>query len=128
MFMGSLLCPGTQCTWKLVWALSFLQSCGAPLHKTHWPSMPNALGPPPSSARPPMLGNLIMGSALSFLWKSFCDTVILQSVCCLPSGIAYIVKAPLLPSWCGFFFVFEYMISFGGSCCVALKTLQNILW
>ena len=27
-------------------------------------------------------------------------------------GIAYIVKAPLLPSQCGFFFVFGYRISF----------------
>ena len=35
-------------------------------------------------------------------------------------GIAYIMKAPLLPSWCDFFFVFGYRISFIG-------TFQSVL-
>ena len=60
--MESLLCPGTQRTWKSVftfqeWGLHFLQSCGAPVHKHHWPSMPNTLGAPSPSARSLSMGN-----------------------------------------------------------------------
>ena len=47
--METLLCPGTQCTSKSVctfqeWGLCFTQSRGAPAHKPHWPSMPDAGG------------------------------------------------------------------------------------
>ena len=58
--MESLLCPRTQCTWKPVstfqeQSLRFPQSCGAPVHKPHWPSTPNAPGAPPPYARSPGL-------------------------------------------------------------------------
>ena len=57
----SLFCPGTQCTWKPVctfreWSLCFPQSCGAPVPKSCWPSMPNAPGAAPPNARPPDVG------------------------------------------------------------------------
>ena len=60
------------------------------------------------------LGNLIWSSELSLLWKSLCDTVIFQSSSHLPVGygIAYIMKVPLLPPLCGFFFDFGCRISF----------------
>ena len=56
----------------------------------------------------PRVGILTWCSELSFLWESLCNIVILQFVGCLPRryGISYIVKPPLLPSQCGFFFVF----------------------
>ena len=55
----------------------------------------------------PMLGNLMWGLECSLLWESLCDIVIFQSVGSPPSGygIAYIHKAPLLLSLCGFFFL-----------------------
>ena len=36
--------------------LCFLQSCGAPVHKPHWPSMLNALGAPFPNDRSPGMG------------------------------------------------------------------------
>ena len=85
ILMESLLFPGTHCTWKPVcafqmWSLCFPQSCGVPVLRLHWPSMPNVPGAPPPSARLPRLGNLTWGSELSLLWESFCDIVIFQSV------------------------------------------------
>ena len=57
-----------------------------------------------SQCQTPRLGNLMWGSEFSFLWESLCDTVIFQSVGCLPGryGVACIMKVPLLPSRCGF--------------------------
>ena len=57
--MQSLLCPGTQCTWKPVctfqeWSLCFPKSCSALAHKPSWPSIPNALGSPPDARSPSM--------------------------------------------------------------------------
>ena len=55
--MGSLLCPGPQCTSQLVctlleWSLCFPHSCGAHKIKPHESSKPNALGLPLTEARP----------------------------------------------------------------------------
>ena len=60
-----------------------------------------------------MLGSLTWGSGLSFLCENLCDIIIFQFVGHPPDGYRiYVAKAPLLPSLCGFFFVFEYKISF----------------
>ena len=61
ILIESLLCPVTQCTWNLVcalleWSLCSPQSCGTPVVKPHWPSMPNVPGAPPPNARPPGVG------------------------------------------------------------------------
>ena len=94
-------------------SLYFPQSHGAPAH------MP--LGFKGKCSRgssfqyqTPRLGNMMQGSELSLLSESLCDIVIFQSVGCPLSwyGIAYRVKVALLPSWCGFFFVFGCRISF----------------
>ena len=39
------------------WSLHFCQSHGAPMHKPHWPSMPNATGAPSPNARSPGVGS-----------------------------------------------------------------------
>ena len=61
------------------------------------------------------LRSLTWGSELSLLWEKLCNTIIFQFVGC-PSrryGIClFITYAPLLPSCCGFFFVFGCRISF----------------
>ena len=56
--MEPLLCPGTQCMCKPVcafqeWGLHLPQSPGVPVHKPHWPSMPDAPGALSPSARSP---------------------------------------------------------------------------
>ena len=111
--MESLLCPGTQCTQTPVCVLQGCslcspQSCGAPAHKPCWPSTPTALGAPPPNARPSGVGTWVGLRILTTV------IVIFQSLGCQPSGygIAYIMKAPLLPSWCGFLFVSGCGISF----------------
>ena len=40
----------------LLLSLRFLQSCGTPVHKPWWPSMPNALTTPPPNTRPLGMG------------------------------------------------------------------------
>lgn len=62
----------------------------------------------------PQVGELMWGSELSLLRVSLCVIVIFRSAVCPPSGygIAYIAKAPLLLSWCGFFLVSGCRISF----------------
>ena len=82
--------------------------------KPCWPSMLNVWGGlgevPPRSIRFPGWEKLMWGLELLLLWESPGNIVIFQSVG-LPSGpggygISYIVQVPLLPSHCGFFFVF----------------------
>ena len=116
--MESLLFPGPQCTWKLVWilqewSLCFSQSCGTTAHKHHWPSKPNALGAPPFNARLLDWWNW-RGAQNLYLWENLCDTIFSSLWVVHPVGIGfdYIMKASLLLSHCGFFFVFGYRISF----------------
>ena len=95
--MESLLCPGTQCTWKPLWAfhewsLHFPQSFRIPAHKSHWPSIPNALGAPPPNARSSDVGTWREArNSHSHRWVSVIHYF--QSVGCLPSRywVAYIM-------------------------------------
>ena len=116
--METLLCPGTQCTWKSVctfqeWGLRFPQSFGAPAHKPHWPSKPDALEALYPSASSPVMGFdvglRILTPVSEFLWYSYFP------VCGLPTwevwGCLYWVIAPST-SWCGLLFVFWSRISF----------------
>ena len=114
-----LLCPRTQCTWKFVWTfqdwgLYFPQSLGGPVHKRHWPSMPDALGVLSPSPYPHTWGFDVELRTLTpideSLWYSY------FSVCGLPTwqvwGSLYHIIVPLT-SWCGLLFVFWSRISFG---------------
>ena len=78
----TLLCPGTQCIRKSVctfqeWGLCFPQSCGAPAHKSHWSSVPGAMGAL-SPCQIPMCGSLMWGSEFSLLYVSLCEPVTFQ--------------------------------------------------
>ena len=97
-----LLCRETQSTWKLVcafqeWGFCFLQSCGAPAHKPHWPSMPGALRALSPNARSPGMGTwrgaqnshsyrwVFVIQLLSSLWVSHLGGMGLLILCNRPS-------------------------------------------
>ena len=54
------------------------------------------------------------GSGLSLLWEGLCGIINLQSVGLHPAGMGFdlIVIAPILQSYCGFFFIFGCRVSF----------------
>ena len=125
--------PGSWCARDPVytlqeWSFCLPQSCGI----THcWPSMPDSLGSPPPIARPPRLGSLIQASELSLLWENSCGTIIFQFVVHPPGMYEicfFITVVPLLPSPCGFFFVFECRVSFLiGSSIFWLVVIQQLV-
>ena len=67
-----------------------------------------------SCCQTPRLGILTWGSEPSLQWLDSCSTIVLQIVSHPPSGygIDFFVIAPLLPSYCGFSFVFGCGVSF----------------
>ena len=90
--MEPLFCPGTQHTQKPVstfqeWSLHFLQSHGAPMYKSHWPSMPDAPGVLSPNARSP-----VMGLRTLTLRMILCDTVTFQSWASHPSGMGLLIS------------------------------------
>ena len=62
----------------------------------------------------PRLGSLTWGSEPSLQWVDFCGIIVLQSVSHPPAvmGFDFTVIASLLPSHCGFSFVFGCEVSF----------------
>ena len=95
-------------------SLHFPQSCGIPVIKPYWPSKPDSLRAPPPIARPPG-------------WEAWCGAQKFHSsgrvsvVQFLSSpwvahpvgmGFDFITVAPLIPSRCGFYFVFGYRVFF----------------
>ena len=115
ILMDSLLCPWTQCTWNPVCthqecSLCLPQSFGA-LHTSHWSSMTKFPGahPPNARGRLPDMGFRILTLMGEPLWYSYFP------VCRLLTQWVwdcYILKALLLSSQCGLFFVFRYSITF----------------
>ena len=117
--LESPLWAGSQCTWKLVCVLQeqslcFSQSCGCPELKLSWPSKPSALGALPPNIRPSGWGT--WGRAQKC---HFCGRISpIELISCLwvthlaGLGFYYLTKVPLLPSQCGFLFVFGYKIPF----------------
>ena len=103
--------PGTNESLRVCalqeWSFCFSQPCGVPVIKPHWLSKPSALGAPLPSARttergalhgalnPPPLGEP--------LWYNYFPVWVVHL---LSMRFDCIVNAPLLPSCCGFFFVF----------------------
>ena len=67
-----------------------------------------------SHCRTPRLGSLMWGSEPSLQWVDFCGISVLQSVVTHPAvmGFDFTVIVPLLPSHCGFSFVFGWGVSF----------------
>ena len=108
ILLESLLCAGTQCTWRPVgtlqeWSLCFPQSCGVPEHKPCWPSMHNAPGASPK-ARPRSMETWCRAQNFSNCGGASAIDI-LQFVGWSPGRkwFVYIAKEPLLPSWCSFF-------------------------
>ena len=66
-----------------------------------------------SRCQTPRLGSLTWGSESSLQWVDFCGIIVLQFVS-HPAvmGFDFIVIVPLLPSHCGFSFVFGCRVSF----------------
>ena len=116
------LSPGSRCTHYFVcalqeWSLCLPQACQSPAIKSHWPSKSNSLGLPTSLARPPG-------------WEGWRGAQILYSsgwtsVVYLFSS--FIVIAPLLPSHCGFSFVFGCGVPFLVSSSVFLSMIVQQL-
>ena len=97
------------------WSLCFPQSCGSLVIKSQWLSRSDFQGfPVPLSD--PQLGSLTWGLEPLQQWANFFCTIVLQSVGYPPTGMRldFIVIVPLLPSQCGFFFVFGCGVSFFG--------------
>ena len=67
-----------------------------------------------SHCQTPRLGSLTWGSEPSFQWVDFCGIIVLQFVSRPPSGygIWFYCDCTLLPSHCGFSFVFGCGVSF----------------
>ena len=130
-----LLSPGSQCTRDFVcarqeWGLSISQSCGSPAIKSRWPSRSDSLGisvtlPDPQAGKPDV-GLRTFTAVGELLWYYFC------TVCGSPTwrvwDLIFIVIAPLLPSYCGFSFVFGHGESFlvGSSILLLLMAVHQL--
>ena len=101
---GASAFPWDQGTWKPVctfqeWGLCFPQSCGAPVHKPHWPSMPDALGALSPNARSPVVGTQ-HGAQNSHSCRCISVIQLLSSLWGFPPGrygVANSMESPLLP-------------------------------
>ena len=83
-----------------------------------------------SHCQTPRVASLTWGSELSLLWENFCGIIIFQFVACPPGcmGFDFVTIAPLLPSHCGFFFVFGCRITFlVGSSIFLLMVVQQLV-
>ena len=117
--MGSLFffSPGSLCTQDIVCALQesslcFAQSC----NQTPLTFKPRFSGDSSFDYQTPRLENLTWASKHSLLWDNFCGIIAFQFVGSPRSsmGFEFIMIAPLLPSRCGFLFVFGCRVSFFG--------------
>ena len=105
ILMEYLLCPGTQFTWKPVYAFQeisfhFPQSFGTLVHKPCWPSMSNVPGAPPPSDTSPSMG-IWCGAQNSLLCVSLCDIVTFQSIECPSDRYVVTYRWPCNhPSYC----------------------------
>ena len=117
--VGSLLfSSGSWCTQDLVcalqdWSLYFPQSCGSLIIKSQCLSRSEFQGfPVPLSD--PQVGSLTRDFEPLQQWANFFGIIVLQLVGHLPAGMRldFIVIVSLLPSHCGFSFVFGCGVSF----------------
>ena len=110
------------------WSLCFPQSCGSTVIKLCWPSKSDSLGVPGPFARSSgwetWLGvqNLynIRRTCLVLLFSSLWGTH--------PAGVGFdfIMIVPLLPSHCGFYYVFQCGVSsFGGFQCPPVNSCSK---
>ena len=92
------------------WSLCFPHSCGRRVIKSHWPSRSDSLGSPS-----PFVGS--PGWKLDTGFRTFTTVGELLWYYCSPVYLVgmefdFIMIVPLLPSYCGFFFVFGCGVSF----------------
>ena len=126
--------PGSQCTQYFVcalqeWSLCFPKSCQSSAVKSPQPSKSDSLGIPPPVAGPPGwesdLGLRTFTPVGGLLWYKC------SPVCESPTqqlwDLIFTVIAPLVPSHCGFSFVFGCGVSFLVSSSVFLSMIVQQL-
>ena len=132
--MGPLLLSGSWCAQNFVcalqnWSLCIPWSSGSPIIKSHWHSRPDSLGIPSPFVRSTgweawswvqNLGNSVGAPLVLFscLWAAHRAGI----------GFDFIVIVSLLPSRCGFFFVFGcgYLFLVGPSILLSMVFQQLI--
>ena len=125
--------PGAWCAHYFVCALQERSLCFSPVllkscNQTLLAFKVWFSGDSSSCCQTPRLGILTWGSESSLQWVDSCGIIVLQFVSRPPSGYGiWFVIAPLLPSHCGFSFVFGCGVSFLVSSSVfLLMTVQQL--